>query len=41
MPDNSTLEHFSLLDELPSLTPVWRPFVQQPPNDCAAEQQPQ
>lgn len=25
--DNTSLDQFSLLDELPSTTPVWRPFV--------------
>ncbi|SAK64915.1 hypothetical protein AWB79_03165 [Caballeronia hypogeia] len=27
--DNTSLEQFSLLDDFPSATPVWRPFVQQ------------
>ena len=26
--DNTTLEQYSQLDDFPSVTPVWRPFVQ-------------
>lgn len=26
--DNTTPEQYSLLDDFPSVTPVWRPFVQ-------------
>ncbi|WP_174258067.1 MULTISPECIES: hypothetical protein [Burkholderiaceae] len=26
--ENTSLDQFSLLDELPSLTPVWHPFTQ-------------
>lgn len=28
MSENASLDQFSLLDELPFVTPVWRPFVQ-------------
>ncbi|WP_250515304.1 hypothetical protein [Caballeronia sp. INDeC2] len=26
--ENTSLDQFSLLDELPTLTPVWHPFTQ-------------
>jgi hypothetical protein len=26
--DNTSLDQYSLLDELPSSTPVWHPFVE-------------
>jgi hypothetical protein len=26
--ENTSLDQFSLLDELPALTPVWHPFTQ-------------
>jgi hypothetical protein len=26
--DNASLDQFSVLDELPSTTPVWHPFVE-------------
>jgi hypothetical protein len=27
MLENTTLEHYSVLEEMSSVTPVWRPFV--------------
>lgn len=37
MPDNTSLEQFSVLDVFPSVTPVWRPFVE-PRNNARSQE---
>ncbi|SAK90299.1 hypothetical protein AWB77_04968 [Caballeronia fortuita] len=37
--DNTSLDQFSLLDELPSFTPVWHPFTQHAERTSPVEQE--
>ncbi|WP_321794044.1 hypothetical protein [Caballeronia sp. J97] len=37
--DNTSLDQFSLLDELPSVTPVWHPFTQHAARSSAEVQE--
>jgi hypothetical protein len=37
--ENTSLDQFSLLDELPALTPVWHPFKQHAAHTSTAAQE--
>ncbi|SPB13423.1 hypothetical protein NOV72_00721 [Caballeronia novacaledonica] len=39
--ENTSLDQFSLLDELPTLTPVWHPFTQNAARKPAVAQETQ